>query len=195
MRNNNYTKYYYSFSEIIGDGFSPVDNRNDYLKLLSIIYPNQIDTANITSYSENLINIIVARTGSESVIATYEPISNMITSEAAAVFIGRLNSFLSRTRDKYETRISLWDSQKNNLLETISSAEKSIDNDTPQTADYDTSHASFVHKRETETDGMTIAERLSEIDGAIREAYTEWSNAFITDFVLEDGDEYEKERE
>lgn len=87
---------------------------------------------------------------------------------------------LRRTYNKYTKLISLYDAEKDNLMNNISSTNVARFNDTPQNGgDYSSdTYTTNITKQEQSTEGATKITRLEEIRQGYDDLYVAWANEF-----------------
>lgn len=95
-------------------------------------------------------------------------------------FIRKLSSIYFKTKDRYETLLGLYASEKSNLMNKVESISISRYNDTPQNGgDWsDDEHTSNITRNESSVDLTPVMDRLKTVQDNYLNLVKDWADEF-----------------
>lgn len=193
MRNRYQTVYEYTLSECLSavverygserNLWEAAKKVNDALTQVPLTLSKPDDEA-----AKMVSDLIYLRCGQSVAVITDDPYPIPIDVQR---FFLRYYAAIVATATAYATRLHLFDEQRGHLMDPVkgSTTNKRWYNDTPATAQTTEplDHLASFSKdtSETNSDLNTVASRLAEIDGSIRNVLQEWANEIIEKMELE----------
>lgn len=113
------------------------------------------------------------------------PLKVVEMSEETRKMLTSIYEIYNETKDRYETLLGYYASEKANLLNKIKSKSVARYNDTPQDGgDWsDDEHTSNITQNESETDMLPLMDRLTSIQNNFRNLVKEWADEFKGLFI------------
>lgn len=166
----------------------------DIVDYMSTFYRN--GAGSLQEYDEEMLftlfnNYIIPSTSSNGIFITKKSLieeynkvgqsawlEEIKKSDEIQPVLDRIIFFLNSTYERYYKLITLYEEQKDKLLEGLKIKTENRSSDTPQTAtngDIDSTWISYYNRVDQTTDDLSVANKLNSLFNIIRQYYNDWA--------------------